>query len=62
MNAARRLIVALVAIAISIATSLLVMINGWGLEPKSWFWILGIGLLGQMLAQVFILIANHDSK
>lgn len=25
--------------------SVLIMINGWGLEPKNWWWIVGMGLI-----------------
>ena len=35
-----------------IAIGILVMIYGWGLEPKSWWWIIGggIGLRGVVFA------------
>ena len=30
--------------ALGIVLTIMVMINGWGLEPKSWWWIIGGGL------------------
>lgn len=50
-------------ICVGVALSLLVMINGWGLQPKSWFWILGVGFVGQVIVVVFALaIADKESK
>ena len=36
-------------IIISVALGILVMIYGWGLEPASWWWILGVGIVGRLL-------------
>jgi hypothetical protein len=32
--------------ALLIGLSVLVMMFGWGLEPKSWWWIIGAGIFG----------------
>jgi hypothetical protein len=32
--------------AIAILMQIGVMIYGWGLEPQSWWWIIGIGFFG----------------
>lgn len=40
--------------ALAIASSVLVMIYGWGLTPKSWWWIIGVGLFGQMVIRVLL--------
>ncbi len=31
-----------------VVLNVLVMINGWGLEPKSWWWIIGVGVFAQL--------------
>jgi hypothetical protein len=31
-------------ICCSVALQILVLIHGWGLEPKSWWWIIGGGI------------------
>ena len=42
--------------------SILVMIHGWGLEPKSWGWIIGgyivIYLLGSILGFITALLGD----
>ena len=34
-------------LTLSVGLQILVMIYGWGLQPKSWFWILGIGYFAE---------------
>ena len=36
-------------IASSLALIVLTMIYGWGLEPKSWWWIIGVGFCVRIL-------------
>lgn len=33
--------------------SIMVMINGWGLEVKSWGWVIGGGLLTTFIGALF---------
>ena len=54
MEALRRFIIILAGLALAIGTSILVMVKGWGLEPRSWWWIIGASLLGHLVAQLFI--------
>lgn len=56
----RKFFVALFALCVSVVTTVLVMIKGWGLEPRSWFWIIGVYLIGQIFAQLIIRIASDD--
>jgi len=58
MKHLRSLIITLTALAVAMATGILVATKGWGLEPKSWWWILGGSFAGHMLAQVFFQIAK----
>ena len=60
MNALRKLIVAAVGVALSITISILVMKHGWGIEPKSWGWIIGAGFFGQVFAHLLIEVAEYD--
>ena len=48
----------LVAVCISIILSILIMINGWGMQPKSWIWILGVSILGQIVVQLFVEVSK----
>ena len=56
------LVIVIVGLSISILTSALVMIYGWGLQPKSWWWIIGIYTIGQIIAQMFIRLGKSKSK
>lgn len=60
MNTLRQVIVVLVGLALSIVTSILVCIKGWGLEPKSWWWIIGVYFVGQILAHMIVEIGRRD--
>lgn len=48
----------LIALAVLLGTSILVMIHGWGLEAKSWGWILGGTLAGLFIAAVLKAVAE----
>ena len=54
MNELRKLIVSMTGVALAIGLSILVMIHGWGLEPQSYWWIIGVGFFGQLSAQIII--------
>jgi hypothetical protein len=54
MNVLRRFIVTIAGLCLSIVISILVMINGWGLEPKSYWWIIGVSLIGHLTAQITV--------
>lgn len=58
MKILRQFLLILFAFAVAIATSVLTMIYGWGLQPKSWPWIICFSLLGHILAQLIILVAK----
>jgi hypothetical protein len=51
-----------VGLAVSIGTSILVCINGWGLVPHSWTWIIVLSLLGQVTGVVIIQIGTKLLK
>lgn len=37
----------LFVLCVMVGLQVMVMIYGWGLEPKNWWWIIGVGLFGQ---------------
>lgn len=43
------LIALLATMAMQIGLVVLVLIHGWGLEPQSWWWIVGAGVFGRLL-------------
>ena len=52
-------IASLTVLSLIIALSVLVMMEGWGLEPQSWWWIIGGGVFGHY---VLFVIAERISK
>ena len=58
MDDLRRLIIAIFAICLSIGTSITVMIFGWGLTVKSWWWVIGIYFIGHLLGVLMIKLAE----
>ena len=52
----------LVAYIVLMATSILVMIYGWGLQPKSWFWIVFMYGLGLLIGSIFTVVAKKLEK
>lgn len=42
----------LVMFVFALALTILVMIYGWGLEPQSWWWIIGCGIGIRLAAEI----------
>jgi hypothetical protein len=59
MEKLKSIIIMTLCIIISVCLSILVMIYGWGLQPKSFWWIIGVGIFGQILVQIFIEIGKQ---
>lgn len=59
MDAFRRLLVTLLGLAVAIGGTILVMIHGWGVQPKSWWWIIGGGIGLQLVVQIIIVIGSE---
>lgn len=65
MDALRKFLVSCFGLVLALGLSVLVMMKGWGLEPKNWWWIIGVGFFGQILAQVVIklgMLSDDDIK
>ena len=62
MDSIRKFLTTVFGMCLSLALAILVMIRGWGLEPKSWFWIIGVGLFGQILAFIIVSIGTWKDK
>jgi len=58
MDTLRRALVIAFGFCLMVILYILVMIKGWGLEPKSWFWIIGVGIIGQLLARAIVEIGG----
>lgn len=44
--------------AVSIGVGALTMIHGWGIEPKSWGWIIGSGVVGRLIVEICVNISK----
>ena len=60
MNAMRKFLVGVFGLAVNITVSIGVMMKGWGLEPQSWWWIIGMSFFGHLFAQIIIEVAKKD--
>lgn len=59
MKSLQRFVIIMFGLFINVTTSILVMIYGWGLQPKSWAWIIGVYLLGHSIAIGLVEISKH---
>lgn len=59
MDGLRRFFLSMFALVFSIFLTIINMIFGWGLHPKSWGIIIGIGIFGQLFALAIQSIATH---
>ena len=57
MDALRRFFLSIFSICLGVACTIITMIFGWGLEPKSWGVIIGIGVFGHIFALTTSFIA-----
>lgn len=46
--------------AMSIVLGVAILMYGWGLEPKSWWWIIGGGVVGRFLVELAAEIARRE--
>lgn len=58
----RRFIVVLLGLVVSVTTSILVLMKGWGMEPRSWSWILVGTFAGHFLAQILVELGKEKPK
>ena len=47
---------------ISIGLSIGVMMFGWGIQPKNWWWILGAGVAVRVLVELMALAGRKVEK
>ena len=47
-----KIIALLFTLGCVIALGIAVMIYGWGLHPRSWWWIIGGGIFGQVFLRI----------
>lgn len=60
MNMLKNLFLVLLALGIALLNNICVCIYGWGLQPRSWFWIIGGYLIGGILAQGLIILTKKE--
>lgn len=46
---------------LSVTLGILIMINGWGLEVKSWGWVIGGGVFGRVFIELINVVSKNDS-
>ena len=44
---------------VSLTLAVVIMMKGWGLEPKSWFWIIGGGIFMRGIIEVMALMGKN---
>jgi len=52
----------IIALVLSVTFQILVMIHGWGLQPKSWMWILVIYPIAMIIANLIQKLAEANGK
>jgi len=58
MNTLNKFLVSLFGIVVSMGISILVLIHGWGLEPKSWMWIIVLAFIGNFVAALLVALGT----
>ena len=58
MKLIRQLVIGVFGLCLAVTVSILTAIKGWGLEPKSWFWIIGVSFVGHTISQIIFEIAK----
>ena len=56
----RYLLSVLFVASLAIALQILVMIYGWGLEPRSWLWIIGGGVFGVTVLRGLLAVVEKE--
>jgi len=56
----RKLFITIVCVTISIYLGILCMIYGWGIEPQSYFWIIGVGYAGRLILEIAIKLNKEN--
>lgn len=46
--------------ALTMLVGILTMIHGWGLEPKSWWWIIGAGIFVRFMLAMMETVAKSE--
>ena len=61
-NMAAKVIAGIFGFILSLIISILVMIYGWGLQPKNWAWIILGGCIIRIIIEVMTELAKKDLK
>ena len=55
-----KVVATLFGFIISFAIGILVMIHGWGLDPKSWWWIIGGGIGIRFIVEIITTLCKGE--
>ena len=61
MELTKNFIIIIIPLAITIGINICVAIYGWGLSPKSWFWIIVMPIIGGIIVQMMVKL-NGNTK
>ena len=60
MDALRRFLVDVFGLVFGVVVTITVMIKGWGLTPKLWWWIIGVSIIGHTVSLMIVKAASGD--
>ena len=55
-----KLLMNLFALVVIVGMQILVLMLGWGLEPKNWWWIIGVGVFANLIIHMSLAMANKE--
>lgn len=58
MDSLSRFCTVVLGYIVSIGLGIVIMMEGWGLEPQSWWWIIGGGVFLRFLSEFMIAISK----
>ncbi len=59
-NPLSKILAYLFLLTCAVTLSILIMIHGWGLTPKSWWWIIGGGVVGHSVIQGLLQLVKRE--
>lgn len=62
MQALQKFITVMLLFGIGLLLSIIVMMYGWGLEPQSWWWIIGGGIGLRLIVEAMTSISKAKVK
>jgi sterol desaturase/sphingolipid hydroxylase (fatty acid hydroxylase superfamily) len=57
-----KIIAMLAVFTVSVIASVLTLMYGWGLQPKNWWWIIGVGIFFHAFWQIVAQRVMNEDK